>query len=275
VPFATLVASAALAGRYGVDLFFLLSAYLITELLLREVEQFGKLDLRSFYARRILRIWPLYFLGITVGVLLRLVDTRERFPLTYALALAFMFGNWMISLKGVVPSAIFALWSVSFEEQFYLFWPAFMSKARGKKLLWASGVLMLVAILSRVLLLGYARKMHSEMTIFTNSLTRLDPLALGIATAVLLRGKRWEFHWVGRIVCLGAGYALWVVAAYYCHLTLGYVLVGYLVVAPGGMADLYLDAWSSDSAWVAPVSRRNLLRALRISWASHYIGQFT
>src|SRR5215467_6179305 len=48
------------AGAYGVDLFFALSAYLITSLLLREREAAGKLDLRSFYVRRILRIWPLY-----------------------------------------------------------------------------------------------------------------------------------------------------------------------------------------------------------------------
>src|SRR5947208_3557466 len=48
------------AGAYGVDLFFALSAYLITKLLLREREATGNLDLRGFYLRRILRIWPLY-----------------------------------------------------------------------------------------------------------------------------------------------------------------------------------------------------------------------
>src|SRR5690349_18798650 len=48
------------AGAYGVDLFFALSAYLITSLLLREREATGKLDVRGFYLRRILRIWPLY-----------------------------------------------------------------------------------------------------------------------------------------------------------------------------------------------------------------------
>jgi peptidoglycan/LPS O-acetylase OafA/YrhL len=62
IPLAALVASVTSAGRFGVDLFFLLSAYLITELLLREQNLFGRLDLRSFYVRRILRIWPLYFL---------------------------------------------------------------------------------------------------------------------------------------------------------------------------------------------------------------------
>jgi peptidoglycan/LPS O-acetylase OafA/YrhL len=61
VRYSRLIASAASAGRFGVDLFFLLSAYLITELRLREQELCGRLDLRFFYLRRILCIWPLYF----------------------------------------------------------------------------------------------------------------------------------------------------------------------------------------------------------------------
>jgi peptidoglycan/LPS O-acetylase OafA/YrhL len=233
VPFPTLVADAVFAGRYGVDLFFLLSAYLITELLLREQEYFGKLDLRSFYGRRILRIWPLYFLGISIGVLLTFVDPREQFTWKYALAFAFMFGNLMISLKGAIVSAVFALWSVSFEEQFYLVWPAFISRARRESLLWASGVLLVIASLSRWLLLGYARQMHTELTIATNTLTRLDPIALGIATAVLLRAKRPNFTWGMRLGLLAVGYGLWVGAAHFWGLTLGYVMIGFPAVAAG------------------------------------------
>jgi peptidoglycan/LPS O-acetylase OafA/YrhL len=251
VPFPALVAAMVFAGRYGVDLFFLLSAYLITELLLREREQFGRLDLRSFYARRMLRIWPLYFLGILVGVLLPLVDSTERFPLSYAAAFVLMFGNWMISLKGAVPSVVFALWSVSFEEQFYLLWPAFISKARGKAFLWACAALLIIATLGRIGLLGYARSMHSELTIFTNTLTRLDPLALGIATAVLLRGKRLAFHWSTRLGLLAAGYALWTAAAHYCGLGVGYVLIGYPAVALGALL-IFIAAFGSTltPAWL-------------------------
>src|SRR5580704_10177801 len=51
-------------GVFGVDLFFVLSAYLITELLIREKEVCGSLDVKGFYLRRILRIWPLYFFAI-------------------------------------------------------------------------------------------------------------------------------------------------------------------------------------------------------------------
>ena len=63
IPFAALIASVSRAGSFGVDLFFLLSAYLISQLLLREKEAFGHVSLKAFYLRRILRIWPLYFLG--------------------------------------------------------------------------------------------------------------------------------------------------------------------------------------------------------------------
>jgi peptidoglycan/LPS O-acetylase OafA/YrhL len=59
--FAQLQVGISRAGAYGVDLFFALSAYLITELLLREKEYRGTLDVKSFYIRRILRIWPLYY----------------------------------------------------------------------------------------------------------------------------------------------------------------------------------------------------------------------
>jgi peptidoglycan/LPS O-acetylase OafA/YrhL len=233
IPFGALISAATFAGRYGVDLFFLLSAYLITELLLREQGQFGRLDLRSFYMRRILRIWPLYFLGILIGVLLPLVDSSERFPLQYALAFVFMFGNWMIALKGAVPSAVFALWSVSFEEQFYLLWPAVIAKTRGKGLLWACGILLAIATVSRVIFLGYAIRMHSDMTIFASTLTRLDPLAFGIATAVFLRGKRLTLGWGTRLTLAAAGYALWFAAAYYTRLTLAFMLLGYPAMTLG------------------------------------------
>lgn len=64
-----LINSFALACACGLPLFFMLSAYLITSLLLEEKEHFAKINIRNFYIRRILRIWPLYFLGILLGVL--------------------------------------------------------------------------------------------------------------------------------------------------------------------------------------------------------------
>ena len=57
-------------GGYGVQLFFILSGYLITALLLREEARYGRIALRAFWVRRILRIWPLYYLVVLIGFFL-------------------------------------------------------------------------------------------------------------------------------------------------------------------------------------------------------------
>src|SRR5579863_4281789 len=76
------VLNAAIAsGKYGVDLFFALSSYLITDLLIRERDQFGSLDVRSFYVRRILRIWPLYYFILSVTLLVPFFDPDRQFGL--------------------------------------------------------------------------------------------------------------------------------------------------------------------------------------------------
>jgi len=65
-------------GQYGVDLFFALSAYLITDLLLREHDRRKTIDIRAFYIRRILRIWPLYFLALFVMAFIERAKRRPR-----------------------------------------------------------------------------------------------------------------------------------------------------------------------------------------------------
>jgi peptidoglycan/LPS O-acetylase OafA/YrhL len=108
-------------GGFGVDLFFTLSAYLITELLMREKERFGRLDVGAFYVRRILRIWPLYF-----GFLAAYFVASGIFPVLqidwryFAFFLVFL-GNFALATIGLAPGlAIVRLWSVCVEEQFYI-----------------------------------------------------------------------------------------------------------------------------------------------------------
>jgi peptidoglycan/LPS O-acetylase OafA/YrhL len=234
IPYGAFIASAARAGSFGVDLFFLLSAYLITELLLREKEEFGSVHLRSFYLRRMLRIWPLYFLAVLIGVVLPLLDPNQKFPLRYVAAFLLLAGNWIISLAGFPQSVMNPLWSVSFEEQFYLFWPAVISRARrARTALLASGLLVVVAEVGRLVLLKYARQRHSDVEIFTNTFTRLDPLALGIATAVILRNKQMQLTWLVRSGCVILGVAVWLLAGHYFHLTLAFLLIGYPAMALG------------------------------------------
>lgn len=124
-PIAVLVAG---SGGFGVDLFFVLSAYLITTLLLREKETLGELDVRSFWIRRILRIWPLYFFFIGLACILPYIDRTQHVGWAYALSYIFLAGNWICALKGTPNSVITPLWSVSIEEQFYLIWPLAVRK---------------------------------------------------------------------------------------------------------------------------------------------------
>jgi len=176
------------SGAYGVDLFFVLSAYLITELLQREFRTTGQLDVRSFYIRRILRIWPLYFSFLSLCAVLSLCKiARQQLGLTYVLAFVFLAGNWACAFKGYPSSAAAPLWSVSIEEQFYLAWPALMRLIKVKWLLPAALTMISVAFASRLVLL-YAGA--SYLCVWCNTLARLDPIACGIILAVWLRGRR-------------------------------------------------------------------------------------
>jgi peptidoglycan/LPS O-acetylase OafA/YrhL len=68
------------AAGFGVDLFFTLSAFLITELLMREKERFGSLNVGAFYTRRILRIWPLYFTYVAAVFCTQWIYLRSEYP---------------------------------------------------------------------------------------------------------------------------------------------------------------------------------------------------
>ena len=82
---------AAAGGAFGVDLFFALSSFLITTLLLREHQNFGRIDVPRFYARRILRIWPLYFAFLfCASTLTKYVVHGDEFPPKYIAAFVFL-----------------------------------------------------------------------------------------------------------------------------------------------------------------------------------------
>ncbi|HMJ63068.1 MAG TPA: acyltransferase family protein [Bryobacteraceae bacterium] len=99
-----------LLGDFGVPVFFLLSAFLITELLLRENDPAGTIHVKAFYMRRILRIWPLYFAVFFGLVLLArfLHGAGPRAPGSW-LAFSFFAGNWYISSSWRSTAAVAAM----------------------------------------------------------------------------------------------------------------------------------------------------------------------
>lgn len=113
-------------GAHGVTLFFAISGFLIVTLLLRERERTGGIDLKAFFIRRSLRIFPLYYAVIAIYVVLVFVVEGSSlvgqeffrnlpFFLTYT-------SNWFVLLDGRV--IFYFAWSLAAEEQFYLVWPA-------------------------------------------------------------------------------------------------------------------------------------------------------
>jgi peptidoglycan/LPS O-acetylase OafA/YrhL len=174
------------AGNFGVDLFFLLSAYLITELLVREKAKRGFLNVKAFYARRILRIWPLYFFFIGVACLLQVFMAGQVFTWRYVLAFLLLSGNWICALHGLPASVALPLWSVSIEEQFYLFWPQVVRRASARHLAAVAAGLLVMASVARFVLL--ARHTTSQMLGY-GTFTRLDGIAVGILISLVLRGR--------------------------------------------------------------------------------------
>jgi peptidoglycan/LPS O-acetylase OafA/YrhL len=125
-------------GAYGLSLFFLLSAYLITELLLREREQTNDVSWRLFFIRRALRIWPLYFGAIAAVIVVSMVQHRTYISRLHLLEMAFFVANWFPGCLQLGPLTGH-LWSISVEEQFYLIWPPLM-KLGGKRAILAASV---------------------------------------------------------------------------------------------------------------------------------------
>jgi peptidoglycan/LPS O-acetylase OafA/YrhL len=126
-----------LAGGYvGVDVFFVISGFLITKLLVGEMEKRGTVSLRGFYARRAKRLLPLSALLLaTVGILSIVLFSPLRATETSGdiIASALYFANWHFAAQsvdyfaqGLEPSPVLHLWSLAIEEQFYLVWPTLM-----------------------------------------------------------------------------------------------------------------------------------------------------
>lgn len=157
-------------GHYGVTAFFTLSGFLITTLLLREKTASQSIDIKKFYMRRVLRIWPLYYLVILIGAIFFIkYHTPTEHP-SYFLAYIFLAGNVAFTTGKAIWS-IGPLWSVSVEEQFYLIWP-FLIKSRNI----LQNILLLT--LAFLLLKAAARFSITSLYVFLSS-SRIECMTIG------------------------------------------------------------------------------------------------
>jgi len=130
-------------GSLGVDLFFVLSGFLITNLLLEERAATGKISLAGFYQRRARRLLPALIIFLALFSVITIVAAQpgvDRLPVTVIASQLYVL-NWVDDFGGLLTQGTGHLWSLSVEEQFYLLWPAVLLVAfRGgpRSLFWVS-----------------------------------------------------------------------------------------------------------------------------------------
>ena len=134
-------------GPLGVDLFFAISGFLITTLLLRESDHTGSISLSGFYARRSLRIFPLYYAMLLLYVAwawfgLDAGPQRSHFFDSLP-AYATYTSNWLVNFDVPHPVLFAFSWSLATEEQFYLVWPWLLRASRRK---WLPVLFMVAAL---------------------------------------------------------------------------------------------------------------------------------
>ncbi|HEU0012631.1 MAG TPA: acyltransferase [Longimicrobium sp.] len=188
---APLAGGAPIAGDLGVTLFFVLSGFLITRLLLAEWGERGRVSLRDFYARRVLRIFPAYYVFLAVWYAASVAAGDAPSPAAVLSALTYTL-NYLQAFHGQAAPGVAHAWSLAVEEQFYLLWPPVLVLllARGGRRRAAAALVAAVAVVGAwrtyavwgtELGPGYAYNAFD---------TRFDALAAGCLLAVAA-GHRW------------------------------------------------------------------------------------
>jgi len=184
-------------GKLGVVLFFVLSGFLITYLLLAEESAFKKISIGKFYIRRILRIWPLYFLILFLAFVVLPNIGLFTFPgmgkdFIYSdlwlkiLLYAFFFPNLVVAMLGIVPYASHT-WSIGTEEQFYLVWPVILTYIRRFRIWLMASIVVFYLFFEKILASQYGDFIPSKGTIAAFwSTFNIDCMAIGGIFAILL-----------------------------------------------------------------------------------------
>ena len=172
-------------GSTGVTLFFVISGYLITTLLVREEDKVGKIDLHQFYIRRVLRIFPAYYTYLTVIVFLAAIGLITEVPSHDYLASIIYVRN--LIGRGHETAH---LWSLSLEEQFYLIWPSLLVLATARRRFVVVTTLILSICIWRSILVFTSNVSIGSLYMRTDM--RFDSILVGCALALLTRTAKFR-----------------------------------------------------------------------------------
>jgi peptidoglycan/LPS O-acetylase OafA/YrhL len=176
-------------GDAGVTAFFVLSGYLITNLLVNERARLGSIDVAAFYRRRMIRLAPalLGLLAFTVVVGMA-IGWQSRWQLGVMSCLLYV-SNW-VQVAGVGIHPLGHTWSLAIEEQFYLVWPALLILLRGRLLYVALGAIAVASVI---------RLFATGPFEYFSTVTRADAILVGCVLALM------RLHWHWSIAAIGVG----------------------------------------------------------------------
>jgi peptidoglycan/LPS O-acetylase OafA/YrhL len=172
-------------GWLGVFLFFVISGYLITGILLDSKEH-SKRYFRNFYIRRALRILPIYYLFLFATLVAGIFRSWKMSDFAYYL---FYIQNYLLGIKSfhpAFPAILNHTWSLAIEEQFYFIWPLIVYLFSKRSLLIISLAFMILAVLSRYIIADFTQNAY---LVFTTLPSIIDSLAAGSLLAILSRSR--------------------------------------------------------------------------------------
>ena len=180
------------AGYYAVDLFFVISGFLITNILLRSEGSFLR-SYKNFVGRRTLRIFPIYYLMIFILVMLGYPPACE-----YVAYLALYVFNYAWVAYNIEMNALSHFWSLAIEEQFYLFWPVFiLAFRRNAKVLYIT-TLTIIAVSFFQMTTHYFEAINPYN--FVGLFPRIGSLCLGALGGMLLYHRRLSDQVLGSVI---------------------------------------------------------------------------
>jgi peptidoglycan/LPS O-acetylase OafA/YrhL len=214
-----------IGGFIGVDIFFVLSGFLITTLLIQEFDNTGAISFKNFYIRRLLRLAPALLLLLTVYCLFSALLLSKKDALRNivdALIALFYLSNWARAFAIHVPDFLGHTWSLSIEEQFYIVWPiTLLALLKATTARWYVFLCIVsIAVASCALRIYLAMHDVYLQRLYNGLDTRADTLMTGCALAAFLSNEHvMEFckkhlsRWleiIAPLAALGlAGFAHW------------------------------------------------------------------
>lgn len=192
-------------GDLGVGFFFVLSGFLITTLLFLEHDNKGTISIWKFYLRRILRIWPVYFVTLVIGFFVVPpivasisgwgIESANLFTAETSRAWWYVFfaGNFDMAYNSFISPIIGVLWSIAVEEQFYIVWPLLLTTifVVFKK---RAGPVVIVGLLAVMILSLIYRYINIDNISIVKYATPsvVSDLALGALIATLIKKYNWD-----------------------------------------------------------------------------------